>query len=656
MVATVVGSVGMAAAHVDGRGSVAGIVVDRDSGELLAGATVVTSSANITRSAISDSAGRYRITGLSPGRHRVIAYYGNVTARRVVALSALRPHAIANFVIDTGSDSTGCIFPGSPPPIDVARTARAAEVRADSPPHPWLRRLGDAFVVAGAGRAGVAGLFQAGLPLLASELVGFSDEIEVISAGAPARYGGRLGAVAEVEPRRGSNQTRGSVFVRGGADTLAAGVEVGGPMKADHAWYYFGIAPLADRAGGGVQMVSRVDFALTSAHQGALASYSHPEGSGASLHWRSRLDHNRTQIDGSVGWHRSDGDSIFARTDLLMRKRAAGYHTLRTGIETIDDRVNARSAAVYGEDSWAVTPSLTVNAGLRFERVAIRNAAARPVGAGAMCLASCAVAARVDGLAPRLGVAYDWTREGRSRIFAHYGRYLHTVGLPAFAGDLVLPELDPAHVDELIAGVDYALSDRLLGSLSYTGRRRGRDLSALVTGEGATVLANPGEMDSGVVAALEEEIATAATAELRDLLVDRLAVVREVGALPAPARSQGALAAAARYRGRDFNVRAEVTLLAGGAAVFAGPTPPPTDAQVSASYRTFAAGAHSLFAGARVRALSSGPLVVDLHLVYHLDMDCLTDDLDLYLTVLDASGSAPAGVDSGATGGARLSF
>ncbi len=661
MVTSVVGAAGATTAQAEVVGSIAGIVVERGSGEGLVGATVIAVSAQTTRAEISDGNGRYRISGLARGRYTVTVYYGDSIARRVVRVSAGRMAPTAGFVIERSADWSGCILPGSPPPIAMEHTELAATVSNAARPHPWLRRLGDVFSVAGDGRAGVAGLLHRGLPVAAGELIQFTDRLELISAGAPARYGGRLGAIAEVEPRRGSNQSHGSVFLRGGADLLSAGIEVGGPMKRDHAWYYLGVAPLVAAGEAGVQMVSRVDWALSADHQGALASYSHPGASGASLHWRSRAGDGRKQIDSSVGWRGGAGDSIFMRTDLLMRKRAAGNHQLRTGIETIDARTSARSAALYVEDSWALSPSLTLNAGLRFERVAIRNAAERNVGdgggggGGGMCLASCDVAARVDGLAPRLGVAYDWTHEGRSRLFAHYGRYLHSVGLAAFAGDLVLPELEPAHVDELIAGVDYALSEVLLGSLSYTGRRRGRDLSEVVV-DGTTVLANPGEVGSGVVSALEAALATASTPAMRARIGHRLAVVREVGALPAAVRSQEALAVAASYRGRDLTARGELTVVARGQSVFDSETAPPTDAQLSASYRTFSAGQHSLFAGARLRALTGGPVVVDLHLVYHLAMNCLTDDLDLYLTVLDASGSAPPEVDRGVNGGVRLRF
>jgi len=69
------------------------------------------------------------------------------------------------------------------------------------------------------------------------------------------------------------------------------------------------------------------------------------------------------------------------------------------------------SESAYAQDSWALTPSLTLNAGLRWERDRVTNAA----GAAFLEIS--------DQLAPRLGVVWDPGGDGRSKLYASYGTY-----------------------------------------------------------------------------------------------------------------------------------------------------------------------------------------------------------------------------------------
>ncbi len=67
--------------------------------------------------------------------------------------------------------------------------------------------------------------------------------------------------------------------------------------------------------------------------------------------------------------------------------------------------------ALYVQDSWAVTPNLTVNLGLRYEEFINKN------GIGEQFI-------DIDGqYAPRLGMIWDPSGEGRSKVFASYGEY-----------------------------------------------------------------------------------------------------------------------------------------------------------------------------------------------------------------------------------------
>jgi len=69
------------------------------------------------------------------------------------------------------------------------------------------------------------------------------------------------------------------------------------------------------------------------------------------------------------------------------------------------------SNAAYVQDSWAATPNLTLNFGLRYEQFENRNAVGETF-------------IRVDDqFAPRLGVVWDVSGDGRSKLHASIGRY-----------------------------------------------------------------------------------------------------------------------------------------------------------------------------------------------------------------------------------------
>src|SRR5213075_2846491 len=80
-------------------------------------------------------------------------------------------------------------------------------------------------------------------------------------------------------------------------------------------------------------------------------------------------------------------------------------------------------------DSWQIQPNLTLNAGLRYEEQRLRYAGflrntvdpltQEPLGTNAMVLKG--------NLAPRLGLLYDWTKEGRSKIYTHWGRFYESI-------------------------------------------------------------------------------------------------------------------------------------------------------------------------------------------------------------------------------------
>jgi len=99
-----------------------------------------------------------------------------------------------------------------------------------------------------------------------------------------------------------------------------------------------------------------------------------------------------------------------------------------------------RSIGAYLQDSWQIRPNLTINAGLRYEQQQLVNAASLqgtvlPTGEIVP-----KVAMSLDNWAPRLGAIYDPTSEGKSKLFAHWGRFYENIpndiSVRSFGGEI----------------------------------------------------------------------------------------------------------------------------------------------------------------------------------------------------------------------------
>jgi outer membrane receptor protein involved in Fe transport len=85
--------------------------------------------------------------------------------------------------------------------------------------------------------------------------------------------------------------------------------------------------------------------------------------------------------------------------------------------------------SAFAQNSWQVVPNLTLNIGVRYEEQRLRYASEirdsidpftmEPLGRNAITLRGM--------LAPRAGILYDWTREGRSKVYASYGRFYESI-------------------------------------------------------------------------------------------------------------------------------------------------------------------------------------------------------------------------------------
>lgn len=114
----------------------------------------------------------------------------------------------------------------------------------------------------------------------------------------------------------------------------------------------------------------------------------------------------------------------------ILRERPDGlnfYDYRQFGIFTGPDQISLRRSinvvsssstiAAYLQDSWAIMDVVTLNAGLRYETQQLFG------GRGELGLIL------ANQLAPRVGLIYDFTQQGRSKIYANYARYFESVPL-----------------------------------------------------------------------------------------------------------------------------------------------------------------------------------------------------------------------------------
>jgi outer membrane receptor protein involved in Fe transport len=228
------------------------------------------------------------------------------------------------------------------------------------------------------------------------------------------------------------------------------------------------------------------------------------------------------------------------------------------GTEVNSETVNW---AAYLRDSWQVRPNFTLNLGLRYEEQRLRHAqnlqftkdpiTGQQLGKNAMTLTGM--------LAPRIGFTYDWTKEGKSKIFANWGRYYESIPLQinkrsfggevsfdqtylysqcrgqpdpqtdikygincvtnnptkpqveqyiGAAGVLVAPNIKAQYLDETLIGAEYELIENLKLGIAYSYRTLGRVIEDVSTDNANTyIIANPGDIADSDLANLEKKIA-----------------------------------------------------------------------------------------------------------------------------------------------------
>ncbi|HET9620646.1 MAG TPA: TonB-dependent receptor [Kofleriaceae bacterium] len=236
-------------------------------------------------------------------------------------------------------------------------------------------------------------------------------------------------------------------------------------------------------------------------------------------------------------------------------------------------RAKDRSVAAFAQDSWQIVPSLTLNLGVRFERQTLFNAdgiqgTAQPSGEPVPD-----VAFALNNWAPRVGVIFDPTAEGKAKLFAHWGRFYENIpddlNIRAFGGEIisvrganvhqrrpgepgydprcnadhraganpatalaacsdvdpeafllgggtsfVAPGISGQYTDELVVGAEYELIPDLRLGVTYTHRTLPNVIEDVSPDNGADFLiANPGANYSGDAARLAAQAAALASTD-----------------------------------------------------------------------------------------------------------------------------------------------
>jgi hypothetical protein len=247
-----------------------------------------------------------------------------------------------------------------------------------------------------------------------------------------------------------------------------------------------------------------------------------------------------------------------------------------TGAMTPDGRyvnnlpadVKSLSNAFFLQESYSILPNLTINAGARLEFQKLYDSH----DANFLSL---------ENLGPRLGLIYDPSKDGRSKIFVHYGRFFEAIPMDLaaryFGGEgIAVTRIDPStcsnnpqtwtgngewrscppvqnvnnyyaanggtdypvqphlrgqYNNEVVAGLQHELMEDMVASLDYTHRWLGAVIEDGTTDGSTYLLANPGNVPAEAIADYQRQVDR-----------DQAAVNAAAPNSPAQAQAQSALA------------------------------------------------------------------------------------------------------------------
>ena len=175
------------------------------------------------------------------------------------------------------------------------------------------------------------------------------------------------------------------------------------------------------------------------------------------------------------------------------------------------------NSSFYAQDSWHLATNVTINGGVRWERQQIKDRN------------NATVIDLKNNWAPRLGFVWDFAKNGRSKIYANYGRFFESIPLDidirSFGGEIACfcynlspdpsamtpdpnirrssllggpeptdPHLKGQYINEFLIGSEDEVAPNLSIGVKYVRRDLGRVVEDfLVPTEGNYFVANPGE-------------------------------------------------------------------------------------------------------------------------------------------------------------------
>jgi hypothetical protein len=82
--------------------------------------------------------------------------------------------------------------------------------------------------------------------------------------------------------------------------------------------------------------------------------------------------------------------------------------------------------SAFVQDSWKALSNLTVNAGVRWEKQLIKGAT-YPGTPGNLVVGPLTTYINIDHFSPRVGVSWDFLKDGKTKFFASYGEFVETI-------------------------------------------------------------------------------------------------------------------------------------------------------------------------------------------------------------------------------------
>ncbi len=221
-------------------------------------------------------------------------------------------------------------------------------------------------------------------------------------------------------------------------------------------------------------------------------------------------------------YKRKSGSTIYYRHRYYVDDLAPGFNQADPTTWTIAlpqvAQPETKNTSLYIQDAWRVKPNFTISAGFRWEGQKL-------LGRGGVEAANIN-----DNYAPRLGVIWDVANNGRSKLYANYGRFYENIpmdiNIRSFGGELVCfcynfspsaanivpdktapakssllggatpvdPNLKGQYIDELLGGYEYEIIPNLAVGIKGTYRKLGRVIEDMlqVPITGAYTITNPG--------------------------------------------------------------------------------------------------------------------------------------------------------------------